>query len=464
MKNELMTIADIKAGNTDNDLQVSATPLRKPLRFKPAGRLLTLLLLTGFVSACSQVPEALDPTEWYNNAVNAFKDDKPETTDQTATAEGENALAKDRGKPAPGADDKFPNLSDVDAQQKASEQLANGLIADTSGRKRAPAVARQGEAVNPLVQPTDVASQPETAPAPPAVPVTPVVTAEAAPEPSVKEPVEKTETATDKAQSAAPVTPEKPLVELPKPSSSLSIATTAEQKQFEQRMARRLAEIRARANQPAPELARLSPSAPAPAPALSSALSSAPALSSITTPQPSTFPGNSFQLPTVVVSSSGVETGYASALAPTIPVVGTSGLSVPKNATSGIFNQAALPVPGRSTKVATILFGNGSARLTASDRRILAQVSQLAKERGAKIRIVGHASSRTKNVNPVRHKMINFKVSVERANAVARALSRFGIKADSMFVSAVSDQNPEFYEYMPTGEAGNRRAEIYLDS
>jgi len=395
----------------------------------------TLALLMGFVSACSQVPEALDPSEWYNNTVNIFSDDKPatETAEKTST-DGENALAQDRGKAAPGADDKFPNLASVDAQKKASEQLANGLIADTSGRKRAPAIARQGAAVNPLVAPTVTAAVPETAPAPAAVPSVAVVTSPSDPLPAL---------VTAPAVQKPIPTAQTQLVELPKPSSQLSIATTAQEKAFEKRMAMRLAEIRARANQPAPQLSRPSASL---APSTTQAF-------------------NSFELPTVIISSNGVETDNTLGLnAPQSFTQSVEPILPPAVSTPGVFNAGALPVPGQSTKVATILFGNGSSRLTAKDRRIIAQVSQLAKERGATIRVVGHASSRTKTVNPVRHKMINFQISVERANSVARELTRLGVKSDGLFIGAVSDQNPEFYEYMPTGEAGNRRTEIYLDS
>jgi len=395
----------------------------------------TLAMLMGFVSACSQVPEALDPSEWYNNTVGAFSDDKPATeTAEKTSVDGENALAQDRGKAAPGADEKFPNLASVDVQKKASEQLANGLIADTSGRKRAPAIARQGDAVNPLVAPTAIATLPETAPVPTAVPSVPVVTAQSDPLPAPA-------TAPTVQKQMAP--PQAQLAEIPKPSSQLSIATTTQEKAFEKRMAMRLAEIRARANQPAPQLSK--PSAPL-APSTTQAF-------------------NSFELPTVIISSNGVETGNTLAFnAPLSFTQSIEPITPPAVSTPGVFNPNALPVPGQSTKVATILFGNGSSRLTAKDRRIIAQVSQLAKERGAIIRVVGHASSRTKTVNPIRHKMINFQISVERANSVARELTRLGVKSDGLFIGAVSDQNPEFYEYMPTGEAGNRRTEIYLDS
>ena len=117
-----------------------------------------------------------------------------------------------------------------------------------------------------------------------------------------------------------------------------------------------------------------------------------------------------------------------------------------------------------AVKVATIHFNNGSASLSARDRQIIANALQLKKERGGKIRIIGHASSRTRVMDPVRHKMVNFQVSADRADAIARELLRLGLKKEELVVDAVSDAAPLFHEFMPTGEAGNRRAEIYLES
>ena len=60
--------------------------------------------------------------------------------------------------------------------------------------------------------------------------------------------------------------------------------------------------------------------------------------------------------------------------------------------------------------------------------------------------------------------MINLKVSTARAQAVAEELVRMGVKRMHLQIDAVSDSAPVFHEYMPSGEAGNRRAEIYLVS
>jgi outer membrane protein OmpA-like peptidoglycan-associated protein len=58
--------------------------------------------------------------------------------------------------------------------------------------------------------------------------------------------------------------------------------------------------------------------------------------------------------------------------------------------------------------------------------------------------------------------MANFKISVDRANAVAEELVRLGVMRENILIAAVSDAEPMYYEIMPSGEAGNRRTEIYL--
>ena len=58
--------------------------------------------------------------------------------------------------------------------------------------------------------------------------------------------------------------------------------------------------------------------------------------------------------------------------------------------------------------------------------------------------------------------MANFEISLKRAQAVANALIAAGVPAERVRVEAVSDTQPEYYEVMPSGESGNRRAEIVL--
>ncbi len=108
------------------------------------------------------------------------------------------------------------------------------------------------------------------------------------------------------------------------------------------------------------------------------------------------------------------------------------------------------------------MFDNGSSKLKAHDMRILRAITRLQLRKGGKLRVVGHASTRTRNLPPVKHKMANFQVSAARADRVVSELVRMGVKKEDIQMAAVSDAEPIYYEFMPSGEAGNRRAEVYL--
>ncbi len=87
----------------------------------------------------------------------------------------------------------------------------------------------------------------------------------------------------------------------------------------------------------------------------------------------------------------------------------------------------------------------------------------MQRQQGGRLHVIGHSSSWTRDMNPVRHNMINFGLSLDRANVVARELLRIGITTRELSIGAVSDSRPLFFEVMPSGEAGNRRVEIFLD-
>lgn len=116
-----------------------------------------------------------------------------------------------------------------------------------------------------------------------------------------------------------------------------------------------------------------------------------------------------------------------------------------------------------SFQVATIQFGNGSAQLSAHDRRILQEVMNIHRQQGGVIRVVGHASSRTQNMPITQHRQVNQTVSIGRADQVARELLKMGVSSQTLYVGGVSDSQPLYQEVMPSGEAGNRRTEIYID-
>ena len=116
-----------------------------------------------------------------------------------------------------------------------------------------------------------------------------------------------------------------------------------------------------------------------------------------------------------------------------------------------------------SSKAAVIYFAVGSAALNKDGRNALHKVADLHKQRGGIIRVVGHASNRTSEVSAAQHELINFDISFKRARAVADELIRHGVAPDRLVVVSRSDSEPAYHEWMPSGEAGNRRAEVFIE-
>lgn len=113
--------------------------------------------------------------------------------------------------------------------------------------------------------------------------------------------------------------------------------------------------------------------------------------------------------------------------------------------------------------VAVIYFGHGSSALDARDRQVIAQAAGLQKQNGGFLRVIGHSSQRTGTTDAVQHSLRNFEMSLKRAQAVAAVLRADGVSEQTLLVEARGSGQPVFYEFMPTGEAGNRRVEIFLE-
>ena len=119
-------------------------------------------------------------------------------------------------------------------------------------------------------------------------------------------------------------------------------------------------------------------------------------------------------------------------------------------------------IAGVGQAVGYVYFGNGSSSLTSADRQVLQQVAQLQRVQGGVLRIIGHASARTGNMDALEQDQVNKKVSLARATAVARALVEYGVQPILVQVAAAGDDQTLYAESTPAGEAGNRRAEVYL--
>ncbi|MCG8508246.1 MAG: OmpA family protein [Rhodospirillales bacterium] len=397
-------------------------PRRKHGGFHLRG-IATAIAVAFVLGGCSSVPDAVNPAKWYENTVDLFSGDDDQNQ---AAAEAQ---------PAPGGDKEFPSLGTVPERPQAStvaerQQIAEGLVADREQRRYAPTVSRQGAPVNVLGEAPRAAAAPRTpSGVVPALPATPApvapVQATPAPRPAMPQPAPQTATAPARMAATPPPAPRVSLEPPPMPRPATAGAMT--------------------------EPSTVAPRTTRPVPPANAAMPSTGAFD------------------TVVISSTGIEQGGPGAQqsAPaTAPRFGAPRMAMAPGAPARAVSRPA--GPGRtgaqgSLKVATIQFSTGSAALDSRDRAILRNVVALQAERGGVIRVVGHASSRTANMDAVRHRMVNYQVSADRAQNVAQELIKLGAGADTVVVTAKSDNEPLYYEIMPSGEAGNRRAEIYLD-
>ncbi|HEX4370877.1 MAG TPA: OmpA family protein [Rhizomicrobium sp.] len=121
---------------------------------------------------------------------------------------------------------------------------------------------------------------------------------------------------------------------------------------------------------------------------------------------------------------------------------------------------------GGVAPTAVIYFpGDGTNLSTAARAEVRTAVAAFKASGGqGAIRVVGHASSRTGNMPVEKHLETIFDKSQARANAVAQELIHDGVPASRVLVDAVGDSQPIYYESMPQGEEGNRRAEIFVQS
>ena len=163
--------------------------------------------------------------------------------------------------------------------------------------------------------------------------------------------------------------------------------------------------------------------------------------------------------------------GSAGTAVPAVPAVpgragrGSSGDVVANlSAVPGTPAGMAAAMNGGVPPTATVYFSGDGTTLPASARNQVRDAVAAFRANGGNgtIKVVGHASSRTPNMSVERHLEVIFQKSQARANAVAQALIRAGIPADKVIVEAVGDSQPIYYESMPKGEAGNRRAEIFV--
>lgn len=353
------------------------------------------------LTGCASVPDVVNPVEWYKDVKDVVTGDR--SAGSKSDGKGENRLAADRNKPASGADEPFPSLLTVPQRPKTSSRAERRSIEQGLVSERTDTRQYSSDVIRRQGEsPSSLrTSGPRAEPPPTSVPASQAKTAAAVPS--------LTRSVAPKLQPAAPAQA-KPVINK---SQQIRPAVSVPNRKPNPPKLTMVQNIRTTTGKPG-------------------------------------FPQ------TVLVSGNGVETISAGPIAEGVP--GTSSISGVRSLDE--FNPVA--VRG-SYQVATILFRNGSSKLRGQDKRILKKVAAQHKSVGGTLRIVGHASSRTRNLDPVKHKVVNFAISAARADAVVKELVRLGAKPSDLFVGAVADNQPKFRETMPSGEAGNRRTDIYID-
>ncbi|MBT4890897.1 MAG: hypothetical protein HON65_15235, partial [Rhodospirillales bacterium] len=126
------------------------------------------VFVLGLLGACSSVPDAVNPVEWYRSTVDMVTSDDDTEADETQTADAESV---------PGEDTAFPDINSVPDKPGvlSADESGQGLIADPNKPEYASSIARQTEDGISDPQPS---TQADLQPAPPAQPVAPVIAAE----------------------------------------------------------------------------------------------------------------------------------------------------------------------------------------------------------------------------------------------------------------------------------------------
>lgn len=426
------------------------------------------------LAGCSQVPDAANPVEWYKGVGGWFGDDEenaeagPSVLDPTLARE-ERALA----------DESFPNLGDVPDRPPAYDpetaaEITDGLVADRDRAQYSDETLRyqadedRSFSMRPL-PPRRTASK--EAPPPSAAPRQPVALAgelsaprsiaKSSPEPLGAEvPGIRTlsppppPVLSKVAGLPSPVAAPRPIVPTP-PVAAWSAPTVAPPPAVAEAL-----------RIPASDIVSSLPYFPTGAPQLNQAMNQNFAQSGALA-----LPAN-FQPPPPPSSADAAFPSPPVAASGAVPPALGEAVPAPKalltERTSDGDGPRALSefdpgATGLSIRVATIHFNVGSSSLDEKDREILKDVVGMFRQNGAAIRIIGHASSRTRDLDPMEHQLANFNISVDRANAVAKELMRQGVDPKQVFIGASSDSEPLYFEVMPAGEAGNRRTEIYID-
>ena len=396
---------------------------------KVAGMTLALGLATG-LSACSSVPDWVDPTTWIGGS------DKSASDDSGLSKEGQQAEQS----PAPA-----PDLADVPAKPAASDEAQNANVESSLAADRASA----NYSADALRGGTEAA-----APPPPASAPTDQQVAEVSATPSAVPAAADDDNAAPPASDAAPAAPAQPAAAAPPSSDQVSSVPGT------------LPDEAAPAAAPAPAPVAAAPAAPA-----EPATAAPPPETQVASnePAPAAAPAMAAPVASPPPAATTDTLGFAPSSAPPLDP------SVGQFVSSGVVNRyqqtqmaSVAPVYGYSSftagsvgaRAAIVTFAGDKTVLDDKGRGLVKAAADAFRARGGAgfVRVVGHASSRSENVSAERHLELDFDHSQARATAVAQALIRAGVPAEKVLVEAVGDSGP----VRAMGDNTDRSAEIFI--
>ncbi len=450
---------------------------------KTLARLSTVALFAAGLSACSTVPDWVDPTTWGGDTPATTADNGMQPPADTTAQPGDTTAAPDNG-------GQFPNLADMPDKPVAPstsddrKQVEGSLVADRNKTNYSADQLRGG---------TEAA-----APPPPDTPPPETIA-------STDQPTQSPPESDDSGASAPPPAPaptstasdddSNPAVPAAAPTTSVTQTASAVQPTGEPAVP-----SDARSTYPGVQPAVGGSVSPSDA-ELGFKASTAPALDSSVAQFVAPAILNRYRQTAQMAQASGIGAGSYMAMAggPAVPAISSSEPAVPLSPPAGTrrarTGSAMSDVGGPETMggnvvanfdalqsgpavpmsayagangqpAAVIFFPNDTTVLSAEAKAQVRAVLAQYRASGGQgfIKVVGHSSSRTANMSVERHIAFNFERSQARANSVARALIAQGIPASKVLVEAVGDTQPIYYESMPQGEQGNRRAEIFFQS
>ncbi|MDP6832422.1 MAG: OmpA family protein [Alphaproteobacteria bacterium] len=509
-------MAKVRAGRAQGMAPAIAQAPGAPRKFGPAARSFTALTLVLALAGCSQLPDAPDwatPPDWVNptnwgNPVDWFGDMFGEDVENLPPAPRPSARA-------PGADKPFPKLGETPAKPEPAssaesrQKLANSLVADRDNARYTDQNLRAGDQ--------------RMAAAPPKPASTPVAKPRA---PMAKKPASKKQLAAipaTKGTAARPASPSLPAPPRPVAGRASNSSGLTRVPSIVQRRGslppppEPVAEVSRR---PIPQVVQKSaastssrqvagvaalPKAPAAVAPITRAPAAATPAATLAAPKliPPPAQAVAMQSPSVQVNlglgqdQTILQQAFASSLAaqgsPVVrqpgnvfnapnaaPIAGQWPTKVPgvvqqafnaslsgtdqgvqagAMASPQMSNSAMRRLPGAPV---LIRFRHGSTRLSGQEKKRLGQLASQVRQQGKTIYVVGHASQRTGDMDYAKHKLVNFNVSLDRANRVAGELRRRGVAAQQIVVQAKGDAEPLYFEFMPGGEAKNRRVEVFV--